>query len=130
LKRLGERHGVVTASRDGLQLGRDRGLLGSAPHLPQAQGLRAESVHTHGRMGVGARQVQGLVDPFHGFGVAVAHDPVAAERCRQRESELGVGLSDRPGECRVEVVDLGVEAREVLLAARGPQRPFGSVPLG
>ena len=81
-------------------------------------------------MGVGGRQVQGLVDPFHGVGVAVSHVPVAAERCRQRESELGVGLSARPAERRVKVVDLGVEVREVLLAARGPERPFGSVPLG
>ena len=56
--------------------------------------------------------------------------PVATERRRQRERPFGVGLSDRPAERRVEVVDLGVEPGEVLLAARAPQRPFGSVALG
>lgn len=59
-------------------------------------------------MGVGAQQVQGLVEPVHGVGVAVSHDPVAAERRRHRERPFGARLRDRPSESRVEVVDLGV----------------------
>ena len=130
LERLGEDHGIAKPSGDGLRLGQDRGLLGSAPHAPQAPGLRAESADAQGRMGVGARQVQRLVDPVHGVGVAVSHEPVAAERRRHRERPLGVGLPDRPSERRVEVVDLGVQPGEVLLAARAPERAFGSVALG
>ena len=81
-------------------------------------------------MGVGARQVQGLVDPVHGVGVAVSHDPVAAERRRQRERPLGARLRDRPAESRVEVVDLGVQPGEVLPGAGTPKRAIGSVALG
>jgi hypothetical protein len=62
--------------------------------------------------------------------VAVSHDPVAAERRRHRERSFAVGVPDRPGERRVEVVDLGVEPCEMLRAFRGPERPFGSVAFG
>lgn len=78
-------------------------------------------------MGVGAAQAKRLPDPLQRVGVAVSHDPVTAHRRHQRERAFNVGLLDRPAESRVEVVDVGIEAHEMLLAACGPQRPIGPV---
>ena len=98
-------HGIAEPSGDGLRLGHDRGLFGSAPERPQAPGLRAESADARGRMGVGARQAERLVDPVHRVRVAVSHDPVAAERRRQRERAFGAWPARSPsraprGGCR------------------------------
>jgi hypothetical protein len=76
-------------------------------------------------VGVGAAQVKRPLDPLQRVGVAVSHDPGTAHRRRQRERAFSVALFDRPAESRVEVVDVGIEAREMFLAACGPQRPIG-----
>src|SRR3954462_14157713 len=72
LEELREKHGIAKPPGDRVRLGEDRGLLGSAPDVPQAPRLRAQSTEAQDRVGVGARQVQGSVDPVHGIGVAVS----------------------------------------------------------
>ena len=118
--------GPARGARDRQAVGRwpppRRGSRVARPCAPPARGT-GPSCGGRGRgaqgwFGVGARQVQGLVDPVHGVGVAVSREPVAAERGGHRERAFGARLSDRPAERGVEVVDLGVERREMLPARR------------
>ena len=81
-------------------------------------------------MGVRARHSERLVDPFDRVGVTVAHPPVLANLRAQREGRFGVVLADRPRKRPVEVVDLGVEPREVSLGALAHDGRLGTVALG
>jgi hypothetical protein len=79
-------------------------------------------------VGSGARQHQRLVDPVHCGREPTSRLPVPAERRAQREGGFGA-LTDRPPKGGAEVVALGVELGEVLVVARSPEHPIGSVSL-
>ena len=75
--------------------------------------------------------LQRRVDPVDGLRVAVAPQPVLAQRGAQLERRFGVVPLDRPSERGAEVVELGVEPGEVLAARSGPQSArVGAVALG
>ena len=80
-----------------------------APGAPEAVGLCAQRADAQDRVGIGAGQVQGLLDPVQCLDVAVSHLPVAAECRHHRDRVIAAGSPDRPCEGRVEVVDLGVQ---------------------
>jgi hypothetical protein len=79
---------------------------------------------------IGFKLGQRLIDPFDRLGEAVADLPVLGDRARDEECRFGAGLGHRPTQRLVDVVDLCVEAGQVLVASRAPQGPFGSLVSG
>ena len=102
----------------------------SRPSGHSAQALM-RSARTRNAGSRGAGLAERLLDPVDRIRVAVARQPVLAERRTQFE-RLDCALSWRTAhlERGVDVVELGVEPGEVLLAARAAERLRSAVALG